>query len=232
MRLESQPGAAKSLPLPKPFGSRYISSNTSIYSTMRCVSLTFGISRSPLLRIATSFLYCIFALSRPPTHSRRNTSCLRRPIPGMSLTTLNDIFYAIVERNHERVMMHRPVLQWLPVSSQELYRNVAGVARTLAEWGLAKGDRVAILSENRPEWTIADFACQLLGLVSVPIYSTLTAEQCSFILQDAGVRVVFVSSEQQLRKVQAVLSQTHRGKDCGDGSGRDGPCVSHGTADA
>ena len=126
----------------------------------------------------------------------------------MSLTTLNDIFYAIVEREHERVMMHRPAVQWLAISSEELYRNVAGVARALAGWGLGKGDRVAILSENRPEWTIADFACQLLGLVSVPIYSTLTAEQCSFILQDAGVRVIFVSSEQQLRKVQAVLSQT------------------------
>jgi len=126
----------------------------------------------------------------------------------MSPTTLNDIFYAIVERNHDRVMLHKPAIQWLPISSQELYRNVAGVARALADWSLSKGDRVAILSENRPEWTIADFACQLLGLVSVPIYSTLTAEQCAFILQDAGVRVVFLSSEQQLRKVQGILSQT------------------------
>lgn len=126
----------------------------------------------------------------------------------MSLTTLNDIFYTVVERNHDRVMMHRPAIQWLPISAHELYRNVAGVARALASWGVAQGDRVAILSENRPEWTIADFACHLLGLVSVPIYSTLTAEQCAFILQDAGVRAVFLSSEQQLRKLQGVLSQT------------------------
>src|SRR6267143_6152485 len=126
----------------------------------------------------------------------------------MSLATLNDIFFSIVERNHERVMMYRQALQWVPISSRELYRDVAGVTRALAGWGLSKGDRVAILSENRPEWTITDFACQLLGLVSVPIYSTLTAEQSAFILQDAGVRVVFVSSEQQLRKVQTILSQT------------------------
>jgi len=126
----------------------------------------------------------------------------------MSLATLNDIFFSIVERNRERVMMYRQALQWVPISSRELYRGVAGVSHALAGWGLSKGDRVAILSENRPEWTITDFACQLLGLVSVPIYSTLTAEQSAFILQDAGVRVVFVSSEQQLRKVQAILSQT------------------------
>jgi long-chain acyl-CoA synthetase len=126
----------------------------------------------------------------------------------MSLATLTDIFFAIVDRNHERVMMHRPATQWLPISSQDLYRSVAGVARALASWNLAKGDRVAILSENRPEWSIADFACQLLGLVTVPIYSTLTTEQCAFVLQDAGVRVIFLSSEQQLRKVQAILDQT------------------------
>ncbi len=126
----------------------------------------------------------------------------------MSLTTLNDIFYRIVERRHERVMLHRQAVQWIPVSSQELYRNVCGVARTMAGWGLSKGDRVAILSENRPEWSITDFACQVLGLVSVPIYSTLTAEQTAFILQDSGSRVVFVSSEQQLRKVEATRAQT------------------------
>jgi long-chain acyl-CoA synthetase len=126
----------------------------------------------------------------------------------MSLSTLNDIFYSIVERNHDRVMQHRQSIQWVPISSRELYQDVAGVARALAGWGLAKGDRVAILSENRPEWTITDFACQLLGLVAVPIYSTLTAEQSAFILQDSGARVVFVSSEQQLRKVEAIRSQT------------------------
>src|SRR5437660_3203153 len=130
----------------------------------------------------------------------------------MSIATLNDIFFAIVDRARERVMMHRQAIAWVPISSQELYRNVAGVSHAFDRWGIGKGDRVAILSENRPEWTITDFACQLLGIVSVPIYSTLTPEQCSFILQDAGVRVVFVSSEQQLRKVQAVLSQTTVGK--------------------
>jgi long-chain acyl-CoA synthetase len=126
----------------------------------------------------------------------------------MSLSTLNDIFFSIVERNHDRVMLYRQTTQWIPISSRELYRNVAGVARALSSWGLVKGDRIAILSENRPEWTIADFACQLLGLVSVPIYSTLTREQSAFILHDSGARVVFVSSEQQLRKVEAAPSQT------------------------
>jgi long-chain acyl-CoA synthetase len=126
----------------------------------------------------------------------------------MSIATLNDIFFAIVDRARERVMMHRQAIEWVPISSQELYRSVAGVSRAFDRWGIGKGDRVAILSENRPEWTITDFACQLLGIVSVPIYSTLTAEQAAFILKDAECRAVFVSSEQQLRKIQSVRPQT------------------------
>jgi long-chain acyl-CoA synthetase len=126
----------------------------------------------------------------------------------MSLATVNDIFFAIVDRAYPRVMMYRQAIQWISISSQELYRNVVGVARALEGWGIGKGDRVAILSENRPEWTTADFACQLLGIVSVPIYSTLTAEQTAFILQDAACRAIFVSSEQQLRKIQSTRAQT------------------------
>jgi len=125
----------------------------------------------------------------------------------MSLVSLNEIFFSIVERNRERVMLHKPAAQWLPIPARELYRNVAGVSRAMMSWGIGKGDRVAILAENRPEWTIADFACQLLGIVSVPIYATLTAEQTAFILQDSGARAVFVSSEQQLRKIEAAKIQ-------------------------
>ena len=87
----------------------------------------------------------------------------------MSLRTLNDIFFAIAGRNDRVVMMHRQAIQWVSISSSEFYRNVVGVARMLQQWGISKGDRVAILSENRPEWAIADFACLLIGAVVVPI---------------------------------------------------------------
>ena len=78
----------------------------------------------------------------------------------------------------------------------------------LRKWGVGRGDRVAILSENRPEWTIADFASLLLGAVTVPIYATLTAEQTAYILRDSGARVIFVSSETQLQKVLSIRDQT------------------------
>ncbi len=71
-----------------------------------------------------------------------------------------------------------------------------------------KGDRVAILSENRPEWSTADFAILLLGAVTVPVYATLTPEQTAYTLRDSGASIIFVSTEHQLRKVQSILSQT------------------------
>ena len=126
----------------------------------------------------------------------------------MSLRTLNDVFFAVADRDDRVVMMYRQPIQWVSISSQEFYRNVTGVARSLLQWGISKGDRVAILSENRPEWPITDFACLLIGAVTVPIYSTLTSEQTAYLLRDSGARVIFTSTEKQLEKVQAIRGQT------------------------
>jgi len=125
----------------------------------------------------------------------------------MSLATLNDIFFAATERKHDRMMLHREAGVWRPISSSDFRRSVAGVAHALREWGIRKGDRVAILGENRPEWSIADFSILLLGAVTVPIYSTLTAEQTAYLLRDSGANFVFVSTEHQLRKIQAIAGE-------------------------
>jgi len=126
----------------------------------------------------------------------------------MSLQTLNDILLAICKNRRDRVMLQRQVLGWVPISSAEIYRGVVGVARALESWGIRKGDRVAILSENRPEWTITDFAALALGAVTVPIYSTQTAEQTSFLLNDSGARVIAVSTKHQLEKVLTIQRHT------------------------
>jgi len=126
----------------------------------------------------------------------------------MSLSTLNDIFFAAVERNLDRVMLYRDAGKWLPISSRQVRQNVAHVAHTLKSWGIQQGDRVAILSENRPEWPTADMATLILGAVTVPLYTTLTAEQTAFVLNDSGCRVMFLSSDQQLHKVLSILHET------------------------
>jgi long-chain acyl-CoA synthetase len=130
--------------------------------------------------------------------------------------TVNELFYRVVgqvvgrlkDRQAERVMLHRGATGWIGISSHELYRNTAGVARALREWKIAKGDRVAILSENRPEWATADFAAMLLGAVVVPIYPTLTQDQVEHLLRDSGSRVAFVSTQAQLDKVLGIQAHT------------------------
>jgi len=126
----------------------------------------------------------------------------------MSIATLNDIFFAAVERNLDKAMLHRQAGKWLPVSSRDFGQKVARTAEALHAWGIQPGDRVAILSENRPEWPIADVSSLLLGAVTVPLYTTLTAEQTAFVLSDAGCRVIFVSSDRQLHKVLSILPKT------------------------
>jgi long-chain acyl-CoA synthetase len=105
-------------------------------------------------------------------------------------------------------MLQKGALGWAPISSPEIYRSVVGVARALESWGVRRGDRVAILSENRPEWTITDFAILALGAVTVPVYSTQTADQTSFILNDSGARVIAVSTRHQLEKVLTIQRHT------------------------
>jgi long-chain acyl-CoA synthetase len=126
----------------------------------------------------------------------------------MSLQTLNDILLAVCSNRRDRVMLQRQVLGWVPISSTEIYRGVVGVARALESWGVRKGDRVAILSENRPEWTITDFAALALGAVTVPIYSTQTTEQTAFLLNDSGACVIAVSTKNQLEKVLTIQQHT------------------------
>lgn len=126
----------------------------------------------------------------------------------MSIATLNDIFFAAVERNLDRIQLYREAGKWLPISSRELGERVARTARALHSWGVQKGDRVGILSENRPEWPVADMASLLLGAVTVPLYTTLTGEQTAFSLSDSGCCVLFLSSGQQLRKVASILDKT------------------------
>ncbi len=126
----------------------------------------------------------------------------------MSLQTLNDIFFEIAGRDQPHFLLRKTEAGWEPISSKEFAIKVGGVLRALRSWGISRGDRVAILSENRHEWVVADFACMLLGTVVVPIYTTLTPEQTSELLRDSGARAIFVSSDRHLQKVLSIRPAT------------------------
>ncbi len=121
-----------------------------------------------------------------------------------TLRTLNDIFFRVAFENGPRAMLYLDKQgTWQPLSGMEIYRRVRALAAAFSHWGLAKGDRVAILSENRWEWGITDFACLALGLVDVPIFPTLQQELTGDLLAHSGARIVVASTRQQYQKAAA-----------------------------
>jgi long-chain acyl-CoA synthetase len=94
--------------------------------------------------------------------------------------------------------------RWTPISYRELADRVQDLSLGLRELGVRRGDRVAILSENRPEWAITDYACLAARAADVPIYPTLPAGQAEYILRDSGAVAVVVSTAAQLEKVRSV----------------------------
>ena len=95
-----------------------------------------------------------------------------------------------------------PTLTYARVQD-EVRRAAAGLARA----GIKRGDRVAILSENRLEWALADWACLCAGAVDVPIYSTLPAAQVAYILENSGASLVFVSDAEQHEKARDAIAR-------------------------
>jgi len=89
----------------------------------------------------------------------------------------------------------------------EILNKAFAVRNFLSKCNLEKNDKVAIISENRLEWVITDFACILSGIVTVPVYTSLSAEATRFILADAGIKICFVSTTFQLSKILRVLPE-------------------------
>jgi long-chain acyl-CoA synthetase len=122
--------------------------------------------------------------------------------------TLNQLFFDAIERHDKPdALQVKRDGAYRPISSSELADRVRQVALGLQEIGVKRGERVAILSENRPEWAIADYAVLTAGLTDVPIYPTLPAEQIPYIMNDSGAVAVFTSTTEQAAKVAQIRSQ-------------------------
>ena len=94
--------------------------------------------------------------------------------------------------------------RWVDLGYRDLAERVRDLSVGLLELGLRRGDRVAILSENRPDWAVADYACLTARCADVPIYPTLPARQAEYILRDSGAVALMVSGAAQLEKVLGI----------------------------
>jgi long-chain acyl-CoA synthetase len=129
--------------------------------------------------------------------------------PATPLTTLNDLFLHVADSARERAVLWQDDSgQWQSLSSDQIYQRVRALAKTFLGWGAHKGDRIALIGENRWEWAVTDFAALAIGAVDVPIYPTLTGEQTAALIQNAGCRIAVVSTRKQFDKLNAVRSHT------------------------
>lgn len=129
---------------------------------------------------------------------------------AVDFSTIPEMFKRITAKyeNEQRPMlMHKVDKKYTGITFSEYRRKVELFALGLASLGVKKDDKVAIISENRPEWIVADMGIVTLGAVDVPIYPTLTPPQIAYILHDAGVKIVIVSNSLQLGKILKIESE-------------------------
>lgn len=124
-------------------------------------------------------------------------------------TTIPELFTRLVARfdgqNHAALAYKdKKTKAWTDITWEQLRDDVHAFSGYLHKRGIRKGDRVAILSENRPEWAVTDLATQMLGAVNVSLYTTLPAAQVGYIVKDSGSKLLVVSTAIQLRKGEEV----------------------------
>jgi len=122
--------------------------------------------------------------------------------------TLVQLFFEAVDRyDKPDALRYKAGGEWRSISHRQLEADVRALALGLAALGVERGDRVALLSENRPEWALTDYALLCLGAIVVPVYATLPAEQVACLVKDSGARVFFVSTAEQLAKAREVRAR-------------------------
>ncbi|MGH9370426.1 MAG: AMP-dependent synthetase/ligase, partial [Vicinamibacterales bacterium] len=136
------------------------------------------------------------------------TATLPAVEPEPHVRTIADLPFHVMGRFQKPLMVGQSrggVIEGM--SSKELFERVRDVSLGLSALGMSRGDRVALISESRPEWILTDLAVLAGGGVTVPIYPTLSAGQARYILQDCGARIAVVSTRDQLDKIQEVRHQ-------------------------
>ncbi|HET6228645.1 MAG TPA: long-chain fatty acid--CoA ligase [Longimicrobiaceae bacterium] len=130
------------------------------------------------------------------------------PLRPVERDTIPKIFLGGVDRfRRPDALAYKTGGEWKPIAHREVEERVTRLAAALAASGIVAGDRVAILSENRPEWAITDYAVTGMGAIDVPIYPTLPANQIAYILNDCGAKAVFVSNRTQLAKIAEIRGE-------------------------
>lgn len=120
--------------------------------------------------------------------------------------TLNELFkQAMLARVNQIVMRYKRDRKWHDITGAQLNERVQSLTLALRRLGVRAGDRVALLAESSPEWSIADYAILANSAINVPIYPTQAVDQVEYILRNSGARILFISNSKLLRRIQPAL---------------------------
>jgi long-chain acyl-CoA synthetase len=122
--------------------------------------------------------------------------------------TLNDLLRGVAAARPDReVLRFNAGGNWVGLTGQQLHSRARNAALGLYGLGVRKGDRVCLLAESGPEWTITDFAIVSIGAINVPVYPTQAVGQVEYILRESEPRLLVISGARQLRRVSAALDK-------------------------
>jgi long-chain acyl-CoA synthetase len=120
--------------------------------------------------------------------------------------TLNELFnQAMLARANQVVMRYKRDRKWHDITGAQLDERVRNLALAIHQLGVQAGDRVALLAESCPEWSVTDYAILANGAINVPIYPTQAVDQVEYIIRNSGARILFVSNSKLLRRIQPAL---------------------------
>lgn len=127
----------------------------------------------------------------------------------MNKKTITNYFYNLLEQENltNEILFSKIGNAYIPCTMSNIVKDILYLNNKLKQLDVQKGDKIAIISENRPEWVITDFACILDGVITVPIYNSLSNDQIKYILKDSGAKICFVSNLFLLEKVLKIRDE-------------------------
>jgi long-chain acyl-CoA synthetase len=132
----------------------------------------------------------------------------------MAITRVFDILTQLKEKHNKTdILSAKENGQWRNYSTREFADNVDHLSYGLYNLGITRNDKIAIIANNRPEWNFTDYAVQQAGAVTVPIYPTISETDLSFILTDAAVKYIFISSKELYLKLKPTIDKATSVKD-------------------
>lgn len=130
----------------------------------------------------------------------------RTPLFKDEPQTLGELFlYAVKNHFREDALNYKEDKEWKPISSAEMLSRIENIAMGLHAIGVRQGEKISILAANSPEWTITDAGCQLVGIVDVPIYTTLSPKSIQYIINDSGAKVFFLQNREIYEYIEKIL---------------------------